>query len=192
MTMQKSSKTTGRSRSSGSRPPRPQARTVRAASANVSERVSEPGKRILDATEETMRTGMKAATEGTERMADGVTRILGMTSQHGEELARRSASGIDAATQAGSAFTQGFQEMSREMMALMQESVQRNLNALGAVSRCRSVEELFTLQGELVRDNIQQSLESVRRMAELSTRMANEATRVMAWQPEEATRRGAA
>jgi phasin family protein len=78
--------------------------------------------------------------------------------------------------------TRSLQDLSRELIALAEEHLCRNVDALGAMSRCRSIQELFALQSELLRDNLQQTLESTRRVAEVSTRMSSEATRTMARQ----------
>jgi phasin family protein len=153
-------------------------RTVRTAAANTSERISGPA-------DDTVRAGLTAAVEGPRQMAEQVTQLFGLSGEQGEELARRSAQSIEAVTQASTAVTRGVQDLSRELMALAQEQIRRNLEALGTLSRCRSVQEFMTLQSELLRDNLQHTLESTRRMAEVSTRMADDATRTITQQTRE-------
>ena len=46
---------------------------------------------------------------------------------------------------------------------------------MSAIASCRSLPELLKVQTELVRDNLQHTLEGTRRMVELSTRIATEA-----------------
>jgi phasin family protein len=148
-------------------------RTVRAAAANTSERISGPA-------EDTVRAGLNAAVEGPRQLADQFTQLFSLSGEQGEELAGRSAQSIEAVTQASTVVTRGVQDLSRELMALAQEQIRRNVEALGTLSRCRSIQEFITLQSELLRDNLQHTLEGTRRMAELSTRMADEATQAMA------------
>ena len=159
--------------------------TVRAAAANTSERIS-------GAAQDTARAGQNAAAEGTQRMADQVTQMFGLSGERGEELTRRSAQSIEAVTQASTAMTRGLQDLSREFITLAQEGIQRNVDALGAISRCRSFQELVALQSELMRDNLQHTLESTRRVAEVSTRIASEATQTIARQSGERGQRRAA
>ena len=142
------------------------ARTVRAATANTSERVT-------GLAQETARAGFDAASERTRQLTDQASQIFVFSGEQGEEIARRSAQSIEAVTR-------GLQELSRELIKLTQERIQRNVDALGALSRCRSIPEFVTLQNDLWRDNLQHSLESTRRVAELSSRMANEATQTLA------------
>ena len=65
-----------------------------------------------------------------------------------EEMARRSAQSIEAVTQASTVMTQSLQDLSRELMTLAQEHIRRNLDALGTMSRCRSIPELIAFQSE--------------------------------------------
>ena len=81
--------------------------------------------------------------------------------------------------------TQSLQDLSRELMTLAQEHIRRNLDALGIMSRCRSIPELFAFQSEFVRDNLELTLESTRKVAEISTRLSNAATRTMARQADQ-------
>ena len=80
------------------------------------------------------------------------------------------------------ALSRGLQELSRELLTAVQEQIQRNLNVLGDLSRCRSVQEFVSIQSELLRDNLQHTFEGTRRLTEVSTRVAEEATRTVAQQ----------
>jgi hypothetical protein len=125
-------------------------------------------------------------------MADQVTQLFGVTGEAGEEFARRSAESMEAVTEASTAVSRGLLNVSRELMTLAQERIQRNMDAFAALSRCRSVQEFGTLQSELYRDNLQHALESTRRLAEVSARMATEATHTMARQSKTSAQRRAA
>jgi phasin family protein len=183
--MRKSGKTTTKNRAAKINITRGTARTVRAAAANTSERISGPA-------HDAARAGLNAASEASQHMADQITQLFGMTGEQSEELARRSAQSIEAVTEASTVMARGFQDLSREMMTLAQERIQRNMDAFAALSRSRSIHELFTLQSELFRDNLQHTLESTRRIAEVSTRMAGDATQTMARQARTSGQRRAA
>ena len=141
---------------------------------------------------ETGRDNFVAAAEGAQRFTEQVTQIFTLSAGRGEELTRQSAQNLEAITEASTALTRGFEEVSREWLGLVQEGVRRNLDAFGALSRCRSMPEFLSLQSELVRDNLQQTIEGLRRIGETSTRVANEATQNVAARAGQANRRRAA
>jgi phasin family protein len=142
--------------------------TVRAAAAHTSERISGEA-------QDTLRSGLKAASEESRRATDQVTQLFTQSAARGEELTRRSAQGLEVLTQTSTALTRGFQNLSREWLTLAQARLQRNVDAMSAIAGCRSLPELFTIQTELVRDNLQHTLEATQRMVELSRRIASEA-----------------
>jgi len=82
------------------------------------------------------------------------------------------------------ALTRGLQELSRELVTTVQEQIQRNLYVLRDLLRCRSVQEFVSVQSELLRDNVQHTFEGTRRLAEVSTRIAEEARRTVAQQSD--------
>jgi phasin family protein len=143
-------------------------RTTRAAAAHTSERISGEA-------QDTLRTGLNAASEESRRATDQVTQLFTLSAARGEELTRRSAHGLEVLTQTSTALTRGFQDLSREWLTLAQARLQRNVDAMSAMASCRSLPELFTIQTELVRDNHQHTLEATQRMVELSRRIASEA-----------------
>ena len=61
----------------------------------------------------------------------------------------------------------------------MQESMQKNLEGFNALARCRSVPDFLAVQSGLIRDNLEQTIESTRRIAEVSSEVASEAKQTM-------------
>jgi phasin family protein len=145
---------------------------VRAAAAHTSERISGEA-------QDTLRSGLNAASEESQRVTNQMTELFSLSAARGEELTRRSAQGMEALTQVSTALTRGLQDLSREWLTLAQARLQRNVDAVSAMSRCRSLPELFAVQAELVRDNLQHTFEGTRRMVEVSTRIANEASQTV-------------
>jgi phasin family protein len=152
--------------------------------ANTNEQIS----RATD----TGRENFAAAAEGAQRFTEQVSQLFSLSAGRGEELTRQSAQNLEAITEASTALTRGFEEVSREWLGLVQEGVRRNMDAFGALSRCRSIPEFVSLQSELVRDNLQQTIEGLRRMGETSTRVANEATQSVTTRTGQTNRRRAA
>ncbi len=131
---------------------------------------------------------LNAADQGTQRFTEQVTQLFGLTGERSEELARRSTQNLEAVTEAGAIVTRGVQDLSREWLTFMQERTQKNIEGFTALARCRSLPEFFTLQAELVRDNLQQTVESTRRMAEVSTRLVTDASQTVTAQAAGARR----
>ncbi len=91
-------------------------------------------------------------------------------------------------TQASAVLTRGVQDLSREWFSLTQERLQKNLEDFGALARCRSLPDVMAAQSNLVRDNLEQTIESTRRIAEVATRVANEASQALTAQTKKAHR----
>lgn len=104
-----------------------------------------------------------------------------------QRLTEEAALNLRAAAQAGTALARGLQDISREAFALSQRRWQRNLEGLNALARCQSLPGLVAIQSGLIRDNLEQSVENSRRMAELSLQMADEASRTVTVQADKTT-----
>ena len=79
--------------------------------------------------------------------------------------------------------------MSREVVERSQKRLQRNLDGWQALARCRSMTDFVEVQSSLLRDNLEQTLENSRRIAELTIQMANEASRTVTVQADKNTQR---
>jgi phasin family protein len=160
-------------------------RIIRAAAAHTSERISGEA-------QDTLRSGLNVVSQESRRATDQMTQLFTLSAARGEELTRRSAEGMEALTQASTALTRGFQDLSREWLTLAQARLQRNVDAMSAIAGCRSLPELLKVQTELVRDNLQHTLEGTRRMVEVSTRIANETSQTVTQQASGHAQRAAA
>jgi phasin family protein len=123
-----------------------------------------------------------------QRFTDQVSQTYGITGEGREELTRQGAQNLEAFTQASAVLTRGVQDLSREWFSLTQERLQKNLEDFGALARCRSLPDVMTAQSTLMRDNLEQTIESTRRIAEIATRVANEASQALTAQTKKAHR----
>jgi hypothetical protein len=92
-------------------------------------------------------------------------------------------------TQSGTALARGLQDVSREVFELSQKRLQRNLDGLNQIARCRSVADLVAAQSSLLRDNLEQTLDNSRRIAELTIQVTEEATRSATVQTQQTAQR---
>jgi phasin family protein len=128
---------------------------------------------------DTMRSGLNTATETFQRATDQFLKRFTFSGPQSEDVARRSSQAIDAVTQTGSIVARGFQEVSQELIGLAQERLTKNIDGLNRLAGCRSVQDFVSVQSDLVRDNLQQVIETNRRVAEVSLRIADEAARAI-------------
>ena len=145
-------------------------------------------RRATDDASESVKSGIDAVAKSFERVTDQFTNVLGFSGPNAEELARQSTHNIEAVSQASTVLVRGFQEVSQELLALAQDRLKKNTESLGRVAQCRSVQDFVAVQSELVRDNLQQLLDATRRVAELSLRSAEEATKTIEAEDRKNTR----
>ncbi len=77
------------------------------------------------------------------------------------------------------------------MLEMTQNRFQRNVEALTALSRCRSIPEFVAAQAALVRSNVELTLENSQRLTQLSMTVVTEATGNVAAETPDRPRRAA-
>ena len=145
---------------------------------------------LTETAQDALRSGMTSASESARRFTDQVTKAYGFSGENREELTQQVSQNLEAISEAGALLTRGLQDVSRTWFGLMQESVQKNLDGFNALARCRSVPDFMAVQSDLIRKNLEQTIQSTRRIAEVSTRMADEADQTVT-PPTEKARRAA-
>src|SRR3954469_7951658 len=168
------------------------ARIVTDEAAHVGEQTARAGaditRRGAEAARDTVQSGLNTANETFQRMSDQFTKVLGFNGPQAEELARRSSQNLQAVSQASNVLARGFQEASNEWINLARERVTKNMDGLNRLAGCRSVQDLVATQSDLVRDGLQQVIDTNKRVAELSVRVADEAARAIQAQASQARR----
>ncbi len=159
------------------------ARTVADEAGRVGEQTARAGadaaRRSAETARDTFQAGLNTANESFQRMTDQFTQVLGFNGPQAEELARRSSQNLQAVTQASAVLVKGAQEVSHEVLGLVQNRVQKNLDAVNRLAGVRSVQDFVAVQSDLVRDGLQQVIDTNRRIAEVSLRTADEAARAI-------------
>src|SRR5215210_1979089 len=157
------------------------ARTVTNEAARVGEQTARAGADVFRRSTETARDGLQqglnTATETFQHMTDQFTQVLGFNGPQSEELARRSSQNLQAVSQASSVLMKGAQEVSQEWVNLAQDRLQTNMDSLNRLAGCRSVQDFVAVQNDLVRDTLQQVIDTNKRVAEVLVRIADEAAR---------------
>src|SRR5215212_4820841 len=159
------------------------ARTVTDEAARVGEQTTRAGadvfRRGTETARDTMQSGLNTASETFQRVSDQFTKVLGFNGPQSEELARRSSENLQAVTQASTVLARGAQEVSQEVFGLIQNRLQKNIDAVNRIAGTRSVQDFVAVQSDLVRDGLQQVIDTNKRIAEVSLRTADEAARAI-------------
>jgi len=159
------------------------ARTVTDEAARVGEQTARAGAEIAtrgtEAARNAVESGLNAATQTFERVTDQFTKVLGFSGPQAEELARRSSENIQAVTQASTVLARGAQEVSQEVFGLVQDRLTKNLDSVNRIVGTRSVQDFVAVQSDLARDTLRQVIETNKRIAEVSLRIADEAAGII-------------
>src|SRR4051812_38252291 len=162
------------------------ARTVRVVTdgaARVGEQTARAGADIAnrgtEAARNAVEAGLNPATQTFQRISDQFTKVLGVSGPQAAELARRSSQNLQAVSQASSVLMKGAQEVSQEVFGLVQDRLQKNIDAVSRIVSTHSVQDFVAVQSDLVRDGLQQVIDTNKRIAEVSLRTADEAARAI-------------
>jgi hypothetical protein len=123
-------------------------------------------------TQEVVQTTVGTASDVAQRTSDQVTQGLGAARQRTQDMTERASQSLQAVTQSSTVLARGFQDASGEYFEMVQERVQKNLDGINAVVRCRTLPEFLAAQGSLFRSNMELTLANSRRIAEISARFA--------------------
>lgn len=139
--------------------------------------------------QEAVQNSFGVVSELTRRSTGEATQALSFPDGDTKGLTEQVSRNLRAVAQSSTVLAHGLQDLSRECFELSQRRLQRNLDGMTALTRCRSVTDFMALQSSLIRDNLEQTVENSRRIAELTIQMADEATRSVAPQAERTAQR---
>lgn len=111
---------------------------------------------------------MSDASEQMEKISQGMKQAC-------DDASSNCCRSVDALVEATAAMSKGCEEFSRNLGALIQESVSRALNTGKIMVSARSLEEMGKLQAECAKDLFDQWIAGTGRLTEISARMTREA-----------------
>jgi hypothetical protein len=143
------------------------------------------------AAQEVVRSGVSTSAEVAQRTTEQVTEVFGAARQRTQQLTERATQNLQAVTRSSAIVAQGVQEASGDCLEMVQKRVQRNLDGMNALVRCRNLPEFLEVQSSLFRDNLELTLTNGRRLAELSARVAEAAARTATAETDRSENRAA-
>jgi hypothetical protein len=144
---------------------------------------------LARAMQEAVQNSFRAVSEMARRSTEQTMHVFGRSDGDAQELTEQVSQNLRAVAQSGTALARGVQDVARECAELSQKRLQTNLDGVSQLARCRSVSDLVAVQTALIRNNLEQTLDNSRRLAELTIQMADEATRTMTVQAEQTAQR---
>jgi hypothetical protein len=150
---------------------------------DAAERTARTGSDVLQRNSEQVRQtfemGSDAAARIAERAFGQFARAFGVVTGNGAQQAtQQSARNVEAILHSNTVIADGVQTIAREWMTFVQNRAERNMERFEALANCRSVQDCIAVQTELVRDSIEDLLQTTKRVAEVSTRMVDQAVHV--------------
>ena len=132
----------------------------------------------IETAQQAVRSSLEAGMRSLDDLTQNWTRALGVAAPNAD-FAEQSAQNVQAVSQVSNALAKGAQDASRVWLELTQQAVRSNLEALGRLAACRSMQDVVTLQSNLLRDNLQQAIESGEAIARASSDAIREASRAI-------------
>jgi hypothetical protein len=147
---------------------------------DAAERTARAGADVLQRNSEQMRQTFEMGSEAAARIAERAfgqfARAFGVVTGNGAQQAtQQSARNVETILHSSAIIADGVQTISREWLTFVQNRAERNMERLEALSNCRSVQDCVAAQTDLVRDSIEDLLQTTRRIAEVSNRMVDQA-----------------
>jgi len=154
------------------------------AAAETGEKVARAGADLLkqntEALQNAMRFGLDMTTTVMGRSTDQLGRTLGLSGDGVQEATERSTRNAQTILYSTAAATNAMSGISREYFELVRHQIENNLNRMNEFWGCRTPQDVVAVQSELLRDTVGSVLESSRRIADLSIKLADDTTKRMA------------
>jgi hypothetical protein len=156
------------------------------AAAERGEEAARVGAHLLQQHAETLqnawRSGLEMATGIMGRSTDELGRTLGLSGTEAQqaeaqEATKRSARNTETILYTGTAVTKLMGGMSQEYFEFVRHQMENNMNRINELWRCRTAQDLAAVQSDLVRETMGSVLESSRRVANMSLKVADDAAK---------------
>ena len=151
------------------------------AAAEAGEEVARASANLLKQNVETLqnawRFGLEAATSAMERSTEQFGRTLGVSGegvQQATKATERSARNAQTLLYTGTAAARVVGGMSQEYFQMVRHQVEKNMDHMNELWACRTPHDLEAIQSDMVRESVETALETSRRIAEMSLKMAEE------------------
>ena len=158
-----------------------QARRIGETASRASAELTQVGATLLQQNAQTLqnalRFGLEMTTTAMGRSADHFNRSLGLSGDEAQQATERSARNAKSILHSTSAASQGFAGISEAYFEFVRRQIERNIDGMNELWRCRTPHDVAAVQSDLVRHTMETALESSRRMADMSLKLADDCTK---------------
>jgi Phasin protein len=155
-----------------------QTRRIGLAATQAGEEVAQASTRLLQQNAEmlqnTWRFGLDMATAMMGRSSDQLGRTFGLTDE-AQRATERSTRNAETIMYSATAVAKGMNGVSREYFDFVRQQIQRSMDRMNEIWGCRTPHDLAAVHTDLMRDTISSALETSRRMADVSLKVADDA-----------------
>ncbi|WP_439366509.1 phasin family protein [Bradyrhizobium sp. DASA03005] len=156
-----------------------QTRRIGLATAEAGEEVAQASGHLLRQNTEMLqnawRFGLDMAAAMMGRSTDQLGRTFGLTGNEAQQAAERSVRNAEAIIYSTTAVAKGMNGASRECFDFVRQQIERTMDRTNELWNCRTPHDLAAVQTDLMRDTIRSALDTSRRMADLSLKVADDA-----------------
>ena len=149
------------------------------AAAEVGKEVARASANLLKQNVQTLqdawRFGLEAATSVMGRSTEQFGRTLGLSGEGAQQATERSARNAQTLLYSGTAAASVMGGMSREYFQMVRHQVEKNMDHMNELWSCRTPQDFAAVQSDMVRETVETALESSRRIADMSLKMADDA-----------------
>jgi hypothetical protein len=154
--------------------------------AEAGDEVARAGAQLLQQNAETVqnawRFGLDMATKVMGRSTEELGRTLGFSgneAQHAQQATERSARNTETILYTSTAATRMMSGMSQECFEFVRQQMEKSMERMNELWRCRTPQDLAAVQSDLMRETVGSVLESSRKLADMSLKVADDATKHM-------------
>jgi len=157
-----------------------QTRRIGLAAAQAGEEVAQASTHLLQQNAEMLqnswRFGVDMATAMLGRSTDYLGRTLGMTAgDEAQKATERSVRNAEVIAYSATAVAKGMNGATREYFEFVRTQTERSMDRMNDLLRCRTPHDVAAVHTDLVRETISSALDTGRRMADMSVKVADDA-----------------
>jgi phasin family protein len=152
------------------------------AAAEAGEEVARASANLLKHNVETVqnawRLGLEAVTSAMGRSTEQFGRTLGLSDgvqQAATEATERSVRNTQTLLYTGTAAVKVMGGISQEYFQMVRQQVEKNMDHMNELWTCRTPQDFAAVQSDMARETVETALESSRRIADMSLKMADDA-----------------
>ena len=148
-------------------------------------------KQNVETIQNTWRSGLESATSVMGRSTEQIGRTLGVSgevAQQATEATERSARNAQTLLYTSTAAARVMGDVSQEYFQMVRHQLEKNMDHMRELWTCRTPQDFAAIQTDMMRETVETALESSRRIADMSRKMADEAGKQIKQSMEELRR----